>query len=298
MGNARLLVVLVASTAAVLTTRSNCRAAASYQPRLWFVGASKSGSTSLANYLLAHPLVTAVGSRHRAAAEVDLLERATFLPYGPGARYNKRLVAVEKDGYAPAGGLDGVLDEVDGRVGLRLSALAPERRAALEARGVVMYYRPHELFLPGAPGAVCSLARGYLRGAVRCGHGAMRYLVTLREPAARAVSSWWYHDGSQGKAQSLSASMAFGIAAADLLEACYNASAANVEERYRAVWARRGASESDTNFDRWSETYEVATSCSNRLLNTGTSELGVEAGAGNSQLQRLLLSRSFSTRFG
>ena len=120
----------------MLTTRSNCRAAASYQPRLWFVGTSKSGSTSLANYLLAHPLVTAVGSRHRAAAEVDLLERATFLPYGPGARYNKRLVAVEKDGYAPAGDLDGVLDEVDGRVGLRLSALAPERRAALEARGV------------------------------------------------------------------------------------------------------------------------------------------------------------------
>mmetsp|Transcript_16875 Transcript_16875/g.58142 ORF Transcript_16875/g.58142 Transcript_16875/m.58142 type:complete len:106 (-) Transcript_16875:5-322(-) len=49
--------------------------------------------------------------------------------------------------------------------------------------------------------------------------------------------------------------MAFGIAAADLLEACYNASAANVEERYRAVWARRGASESDTNFDRWSEAH-------------------------------------------
>ncbi|KAH8070618.1 hypothetical protein SO694_00032170 [Aureococcus anophagefferens] len=76
--------------------------------------------------------------------------------------------------------------------------------------------------------------------------------------------------------------MAFGIAAADLLEACYNASAANVEERYRAVWARRGASESDTNFDRWSEAYEVATSCSNRLLNTGTSELGLKAHVGKS----------------
>ena len=142
------------------------------------------------------------------------------------------------------------------------------------------------------------VGRAALGGVRVAERGLARLLLTLREPAARAVSSWWYHDGSQGKAQSLSASMAFGIAAADLLEACYNASAANVEERYRAVWARRGASESDTNFDRWSEAYEVATSCSNRLLNTGTSELGVEAGAGKeSEIQRLL-SRSFSTRFG
>ena len=64
-------------------------------------------------------------------------------------------------------------------------------------RGVVVHYTPHYIFVPGLVKSIVESTELFLSGGgvLRGGGDQTRFLVLLREPTKRTVSSWFYHRG-------------------------------------------------------------------------------------------------------
>ena len=123
-------------------------------PNVFFIGASKSGTTSITEYLSLHPHVHFVRrrifpDRHR---EVHRFDRNT---------YHLALKGIE------------LLDEW---------ASCPLVESAADA---VIHYTPHYLYAPSVPFELAAL---YPRPET------LKFIVVLREPSARAISSYWFQN--------------------------------------------------------------------------------------------------------
>ena len=240
----------------------------------------------MVQYLLRHPLVLAVGSEKGGeGAETHLLDASEALRAQPDGF--KGGVLFNRLGRAHGtGSLGDVLAVQQELVRTRLAAREDPMSAVRIAReGVVVHYTPHYMFVPGLPGAICDLSRA--AGGAPCAE--LRYLVMLREPASRAVSSWWYHH----RRGALADAVADGARALRALEKCYSGAGVDFLELCASVHRKsRGAGDGAAaaggggggggDLGKFSEHTEKLSACSDALLVTGGDNAGFSAHVGKS----------------
>lgn len=182
-------------TPAAAVAAARARGVAPFEkPAVYFIGVSKCGTSSMIQYLLAHPLVAEVGVYDgKVGAEAHLMDKSTL----PGALSGVRLSASARH-FTSGGDAATLAADRAARAERHVEGLDAAERARVEKDGVVIEYTPHYSFVPGMPAAVCAVvaARG------RACEDATKVIVMLREPARRTISSYFYHDkeGARGHA--------------------------------------------------------------------------------------------------
>lgn len=178
--------VLIAQTLFSRQVSSRCRAtlmsseALRCLPNVFFIGASKTGTTTVARYLQQLSGVHFVGRRLRREdkhAEVHRFDR-------PGFASSFKSVEL-----------------------LHEWASSPILPAASAKDDVIVHYTPHYLYAPSVPSSIADLFPPNAQPD-------LRFLVILRDPVDRAVSSYWFknshlfQDSDRGSVSDMWASFA------------------------------------------------------------------------------------------
>ncbi|CAM9161718.1 unnamed protein product [Phaeothamnion confervicola] len=164
-------------------------------PSLFFIGASKAGTTSLAKWLRAHPSIVSLVAKR--GTEAHVFDRPPPLD-------------------------DARLREISSRLLRRLPNVTDVPQA------VVMDYTPNYSMSAEAPHAILGVL-----GRERC--TAARYVIVLRDPVERTISSWIFKQGTRAKdsntsnSSTLAEAATAGMAAAEAWMRChYDADAASM----------------------------------------------------------------------
>jgi hypothetical protein len=166
---------------------------------LFFVGVSKCGTTSITETLLAHPLISAVGGNQKGVLM---------------AGRESRLF-----GHFPE---EKVIVEQDKRI--RFHLLNKTKRGGggeneIKKRGRILHYTPNYSILPDLAEMILSSLK-----TLQVPLHTVRFIFALRNPVTRTESSWWYKEHcyqTKSECPSFSSQVEKGIAAARLLERCY-----------------------------------------------------------------------------
>ncbi|CAN0193841.1 unnamed protein product [Scytosiphon promiscuus] len=162
-------------------------------PAVFFFGTSKCGTTSLARWLDNHPSTRWVSNprRPKQVEETGVKEAHVFDDYPKGDRAHEQ----------------GILHG-------KLSITAPKAQPS----DVVIDYTPHYLAVAETPHRIADMYGGRNSG--------LKFIVTLREPASRAISSWEFKNefnpkkGRQEESRSLATTVKDGMHRASKLDAC------------------------------------------------------------------------------
>ncbi|CAN0275443.1 unnamed protein product [Pylaiella littoralis] len=164
-------------------------------PTVFFFGTSKCGTTSLARWLDHHPSTHWMANpRNVNNAQVGLKESHVFDDTLKGKRKLEQSILHEK-----------------------LSITAPKT----SADSVVIDYTPHYLAVAEAPYRIADMYGGRDSG--------LKFIVTLREPASRTISSWEFKNnynskrGRREESRSLADTVADGRRRAKKLDSCLSA---------------------------------------------------------------------------
>ena len=182
-------------------------------PNLFFVGVSKCGTTSMARILTQHPLIVAVGNKDGG-------------------------IAGESHIYDKIYDIDKAHAEQLARLRTHLQTRSPDHVNNITENGIIMHYTPHYA-------GVEEIEDKILDSIKRNGgkHRRVKYLLMIRNPASRVISSWWYKSGCYKrdcpKPPTLQPHLDEGFAKADKLNGCFAKLGLNMSFLVDAV--RRGA---------------------------------------------------------
>ncbi|KAJ1460968.1 P-loop containing nucleoside triphosphate hydrolase protein [Pelagophyceae sp. CCMP2097] len=139
-------------------------------PNIFLIGASKAGTTTLAEALVAHPRVVRMKAEPHTHGETHVFTEPVNAPAESAARAFRRVRPVGRERLAE------LRPEGDGPWDLSKSAGGPV---------YVLEYTPHYLVLPDARDRICAALS---LGGLPC--EAAKFVVLLRDPAKRAFSQW------------------------------------------------------------------------------------------------------------
>jgi hypothetical protein len=176
---------------------ANSRSPSEYlSANLYFAGVSKCGTTSIAETLLAHPLISAVGGNQKGVLMAGRESR--LFGHFPEER---------------------VIVEQDKRI--RFHLLNKTQSREIKKRGIIFHYTPNYSILPDLAQMILNSLK-----TLEVPNNSVRYLFALRDPVTRTQSSWWYKEHcylskTANACPSFSSQVEKGITAAHLLERCY-----------------------------------------------------------------------------
>lgn len=170
-------------------------------PNFYFFGVSKCGTSTMAEVLTEHPLITAVGSDNSVSAEAHahIPDRQMFFPRGL-----KRSIDIKTN-----------------RVAAHLNSTNDSLIEDILKRGIIMDYAPHNAQDVWALRHVFHSLRYF--DETEKHREDVKFLMMIRNPVTRTQSSWWFKEFVKlnGTKASFGPFVQHGIKREKLLQQCF-----------------------------------------------------------------------------